>query len=393
VEEHYSKEKLFESRSLKSQLTRWRKNLSRERLRREEEKFKQELTIKNLRRRLEIAVYAPYYILKRLRGRLILLGSMFLICALIFMWYQGLGFLSGLYGAVSTITTIGLYVPPGSVQSMDPVEQILLVIVIIVSVGLAATLVQGLVSATISAGYQTDELIRRMARRMENHVIVVGYKFLGKYVVTRLRELKLEFIVIVRYRSQLSILRSRNIPALYSTVPRLYEALEDANVRNASTLVSTLDRDGENMLSVLTAKRLNDKIKTLSIVNDREAVEGMKNAGADVAIPYFVVMGQMLGLSSVSKAPAGILFADNLRSKFVVDFQVETSGATYADIKGICPVIMVSRRGEFTYELKDDFQFEKGDSVYAFVDRDSIKAFGDRLKSLSTLQSKRRAKR
>jgi Trk K+ transport system NAD-binding subunit len=366
--------------------------LSPEELKIEEEKIKHELTGRKLGRRLEIAVYAPYYILRQVRGRLILLGSMFLINALIFMWYQGLDFVSAIYASVSTITTIGLYTTPGSVTSLDPVEKILLVIVIIISVGLAATLVQGLVSATIKAGYQTDDLVRRMAKRMDNHVIVVGYKFLGKYVVTRLRELKLEFIVIVRYRSQLNILRSHNIPALYSSVARLYEALEDTNVRRASTLASTLDRDSENMLSVLTAKRLNDKIRTISIVNDRDEVEGMKNAGADIAIPYFVVMGQMLGLSSISKEPAGILFADNLRSKYVVDFEIESSGIKYEDIKGICPVLMVSRRREFKYEMKDDFQLEKGDSVYALVDRTSIKAFGDRLKSLSTLQAEKQAK-
>lgn len=52
--------------------------MSREKLKREEEKIRKELTVKNLRRRLELAVYAPYYILKQVRSRLILLGSMFL---------------------------------------------------------------------------------------------------------------------------------------------------------------------------------------------------------------------------------------------------------------------------------------------------------------------------
>jgi voltage-gated potassium channel len=361
----------------------------REKLKSEEEKIKKEFTVKKLSRRLELAVYAPYYILKQVRNRLILLGSMFLINAFIFMWYQGFDFLTALFASVSTITTIGLYAPG---VYLPPVEQILLIIVILASVGLAATLVQGLVSATISMGYQTDELIRRMARRMENHVIVVGYRFLGKYVVESLRKAKMEFIVITKHRSQLEILRTHKIPALYSPVARVYEALEDSNIGKASTLVSTLDRDGENMLTVLTAKRLNDRIRTISIVNDREVVEGVKSAGADIAIPYFVVMGQIIGLSSVSKAPAGILFADNLRSKFVIDFEVEASGGTYGDIKGICPVFMVSRHGELVYEMKDDFQLEKGDSVYALVDRDSIKAFGDRVKSLSTLDAKKRAK-
>ncbi len=362
----------------------------REKLKREESKIKKELTTKKLRRRLELAVYAPYYILKQVRSRLILLGSMFLVNALIFMWYQGLDFLTALLAAVSTITTIGLYNP--NIQVIDSGEKILLIFVIIVSVGLAASLVQGIVSASVKSGFQTDDLVRRMAKRMENHVIVVGYKFLGKYVVENLQALQIEFVVITKDQSQLDVLRSHIIPALCAPVTHIHEALEETNVGKASTLISTLDNDGENMLTVLAAKRINNNIKAISIVSDNRLVEGVKNAGADAVIPYSEIVGEMLALSSISKEATGILFTDNLKSRDVVQFKIETSGITYGDLKGICPILMVSKGGKFIYDMDDEFQLKEGDSAYVLVDHESIKAFKDKLRSFGTPAAKKRSK-
>ncbi len=222
-----------------------------------------------------------------------------------------------------------------------------------------------------------------MSKSMENHVIVVGYSLLGKYVVENLLKLKIEFAVITRSRGRLEVLRSRNIPALYAPVTHVYEALKEANVGKASTLISTLDNDGENMLTVQTAKKLNDKIKTISIANDRELVEGLRKAGADIVIPYFEIMGQMLATSSISKEIAGVFFSDDLRSKYVAEFKIGASGITYGDLKEICPVLMVSRSGETIFDMKDSFQLREGDFVYALTDRERVEVFRDRLNSLS----------
>jgi voltage-gated potassium channel len=349
----------------------------------EESKIKKNPTAKKLRRKLELGVYTPYYVLKQVRTQLILLGSMFLIGAFIFMWYQGLDFLTAILGSVSTITTIGIYAP--NIALMDNVEKLLLIIVFIVSVGLAASVLQGTVSAAIKRGLLTDELIRRMAKGMEDHVIVVGYKFLGKYVVESLQKLGRDFLVIAKDPTQLDTLRSHGIPALYAPVTHVYEALEEANVGHASTVVSTMDKDVENMLTVLAAKKLNSKIKAISIVNDRDLVPEVRDAGADTVIPYFDIMGRMLALASVSKEAAGILFTDRLKSRHVVQFKIETSAITYGDIKGICPVLMVSRGGEFTYDLRDDLQLREGDIIYVLVDAVSVKTFRDKLRSLGVL--------
>jgi hypothetical protein len=94
-------------------------------------------------------------------------------------------------------------------------------------------------------------------------------------------------------------------------------------------------------------------------------------------------MGQMLATSSLSKEMAGVFFSDDLRSKYVAEFKIAVSGITYGDIKGPCPVLMVSRSGEVIYDLKDSFQFKVGDFVYVLANQECIEVFRDRVDFLN----------
>jgi voltage-gated potassium channel len=226
-----------------------------------------------------------------------------------------------------------------------------------------------------------------MTNQMENHVIVVGYTFLGKYVVDSLQRLKMKFVVITRTGGQLEILKSHKIPALYTPITRIHEILKEANVEKATTLISTLEVDGENMLAVMAAKKLNSNIKTVSVVSDKGLIEGVMDAGADMAIPYFDIMGRMLAGTTLSKETIGVFFSDELRSKDIAEFEIKSSGITYGDIKGICPVLAISRSDEVIYDMKDSFQLKEGDFVYVITDQQSIEAFRNKLDSLG----KRRA--
>jgi Trk-type K+ transport system membrane component len=64
-----------------------------------------------------------------------------------FMWYQHLDFLTALLGAISTITTIGLYAP--SIMTMNPVEDFLLIIVITIGQVSAVLVLVGAVIAIV----------------------------------------------------------------------------------------------------------------------------------------------------------------------------------------------------------------------------------------------------
>ena len=121
--------------------------------------------MKTLRDFLDLVVYSPFYIVKAIWIQLIVLASMFALGALIFMHYQGLDPLSALLGAVSTITTIGLYAP--NIVIMPALEKVLLIVGIIVSVGSAASLLQATFTAAMKRELLTQTLCNKEDKQNE----------------------------------------------------------------------------------------------------------------------------------------------------------------------------------------------------------------------------------
>ncbi len=330
---------------------------------------------------LDFIIYAPYSVLKHIWIQLLIIGLMFGLGTLIFMHYQRLDFLTAFLGSVSTITTIGIYAP--NIVTMPASEQAWLIIIFIVSVGSAASVVQGTVSAAVKKEFLIEELTLKKAKRMKNHIIVMGYKFLGKYIVENLKKLGLEYIVIVRDGSQVDALRAQGIPTVHAPITHAFEALRQAGAERACAIIATFDEDCDNMLAILSAKKLNKEIRTITIVNERELVEGARESGADVAVSVHDVIGEMLAISTISKEITGVFLTERLKSRHIAEFEITTSGIKYGELKGICPILMISRKEEVIYDMSDDFQLLSGDVVYTLIENESLKAFRERLKSLS----------
>ena len=337
--------------------------------------------MKTFRDFLDLVVYSPFYIAKAIWIQLILLGSMFALGALIFMHYQGLDPLSALLGAVSTITTIGIYAP--NIVIMPVLEKVLLIVGIIVSVGSAASLLQATFTVAMKRELLTQTLATRKINRMKNHVIVVGYKFLGKYVAESLKSLGTEFVVIAKDNDQLEMLRKEGVEGVGGPTTHIYETLKKAGVERASHLIATFDDDGDNMLTILTAKKLNKNIHAVSIINDKELLESAKAAGSDTVAPIYDMIGKMLASSTISNEVAGIVLSEKLKSKYVVGFEITTQGLKYGDIDKGDPILLVYRNEEIIHNLTADFELQKGDFVYVLTDNQSAASFKDRLDSLS----------
>ena len=347
--------------------------------------FVKRIFVKTLRDFLDFMVYSPFYIIKAIWIQLILLASMFALGALIFIHYQGLDPLSALLGAVSTITTIGIYSP--NIVIMPALEKVLLIVGIIVSVGSAASLLQATFTAAMKRELLTQTLSERKIARMKNHVIVVGYKFLGKYVAESLKSTGSEFVVIAKDNDQLETLRKDGVEAVGGPTTHIYETLKKAGVERAAHLIATFDDDGDNMLTILTAKKLNKNIHAVSIINDKELIDSAKAAGADSVAPIYDMIGQMLALrvsSTILNDAADLVLSEKLKSKYVVGFEINSQGIKYGDIDKGDPILLVYRNNETIHNLTADFELQKGDFVYVLADNQSAASFKKRLDSFSS---------
>ena len=292
----------------------------------------------------------------------------------IFVYYEGLSPLDGLYAAVSTITTIGLYVPHnGVVTAMPSAEVVLLIVTILVSVGAAASFLQGTVTAVVNGGLARGEAERSLIRRMKNHVIVFGYAHLGRYVADKLGDLGMDYVVVTHDPGIYEMLTKRKVLVVLQHENRPIVALKEAGIAEASILIAAHEKDPENMLTILSARRLKPSIRIISVVHDEQLMDTAKNAGADVAIPSSVSVGHLLALSAVTRDLVGIVFSERVGTREIAQFSVFRSskliGKRLQDVGQLAHVIGVVRGQELIQNVFDpDLRIMEDDTLLVFGD-------------------------
>jgi Trk K+ transport system NAD-binding subunit len=251
-------------------------------------------------------------------------------------------------------------------------EKILLIIVIIASVGSAASLLQSLVSSVTKKEFFMNQVDRIKLSTMSNHVIVMGYSFLGKYVAEKLKDMGMEYIVVAKDEQQVELARNEGITAMASPVNLVYDALKKAGIERASSLVATYDDDGDNMLIVMVAKQLNPKIRVVTIINERELREGAKAAKADVVVAPSDIIGNILATATTSNEIVGAFLPGRFGGKNIAEFTIVKEGLTTGSIEQIAPVLLINRGGESLPNKSSDFVLQPGDQIYVLADHNAI---------------------
>jgi Trk-type K+ transport system membrane component len=103
------------------------------------------------------AFFGPIVLIKAIYRQISLLSIMFISGAAIFSHYDHLPVINALLASVSTITTIGLFVPNGgNFFTINQTESVLLIILIIISVGAGASILQSSVSTIVNGNIAKD---------------------------------------------------------------------------------------------------------------------------------------------------------------------------------------------------------------------------------------------
>ena len=319
-------------------------------------------------------MYAPAYLLKALYRQLLILAGMFGLGAWVFSYYNGLPPLGALLASVSTITTIGLYVPnSGNFYTINQNEEILLIVMIIVSVGAAASLLQATVNTVVNGDLARGEAEKSLIKRMKDHVIVFGYAHLGRYVADKLGELGIDYVVVTHDPAIYESLTKRKVLAVLQQENRPIVALEDAGIKTATTLIAAHEKDPENMLIILSARRLKPGIRIISVVHDEQLMDTAKNAGADVTIPSSISVGHLLALSATTRDLVGIVFSEKVGTKEIAQFSVfkasKLVGKRLQDLTQFAHVIGIVRNQELIQNV-----FDPGLKI---MQDDTLLVFGD----------------
>jgi len=320
------------------------------------------------------AMYGPIVLVRTVYRQLIVLMTMFIFGAVIFAEFEHLPALDAMLASVSTITTIGLYVPNGgNFLTLNRTEATLLILMIIVSVGAGASIVQSTVNSVVNGDMAKSEADKRLIARLKNHVIIYGYTHMGRYVADKLDELGLDYVVISRNPAVYQELVNKDMFAVIEHETQPIEALTAAGVEKASMIVVSHTDDSDNMLFVLSARKLRPDIRIVTVVHDSSLVGMAKNAGADVIIPASVTVGHLLALSAVTKDIVGVVFSEKIGTKEIAEFSIFKKspliGKGLSEVAELAVVIGVIRKEQVLQHVFDpSFRLEEGDTLLVLGD-------------------------
>jgi voltage-gated potassium channel len=320
------------------------------------------------------AFYGPLALLKAVYRQIIVLVGMFVWGTLIFEYYEHLPVLSAFLASVSTITTIGLYVPNGgNFLSINRTEAALLVVMIVLSVGAGASVLQSAVNTAVNTSLGLGETEKRLVGRLKSHVIIFGYTHMGRYVAEKLDEMGIDYVVTTKDPNLFQELLKQKLLVVFEAENRPISTLKDAGIDRASMVVIAHSNDPDNMLYILSARKLRPDIRIVTVVHDEALIETAKAAGADVVIPSSVTVGHLLALSAVTKDLVGVVFSEKVGTKEIAEFSIFKGsvlvGKGLQEVADLATIIGVVRKEEVIRSVFDpEFKLQEGDTLLVLGD-------------------------
>ncbi len=209
---------------------------------------------------------------------------------------------------VITITTVGF----GEVRPLDDPSKIFTIFLILASVVIVGYALK-IITEYILSQNSIDELKQRKMQKkidsLTNHIIVCGYGRNGKQAVTKLIAYKKPFVVIERDKEIIDKYQNELVPFIHGNANE-DDILLQAGIERASTLISALPNDADNLFVVLSARQINSEMTIISRASQETSYKKLKLAGANNVILPDKIGGDHM--ASLVVVPDLIEFIDNL---------------------------------------------------------------------------------
>ena len=225
-----------------------------------------------------------------------------------YMYLSNDTFINALYMTIITITTVGF----GEVHPLSQEERLFTIFLILMSV-MTLGYVASVLTEYIASGELFEKLkfkrVQKKIQQLEGHAVVCGYGRNGKQAVTKLNKFGKSLVVIENDDNLTSELEEKQL--LYIKGDATEDAvLEKAGIKNASSLITTLPSDADNLYVVLSSRQLNKELTIVSRASNDSSDSKLRIAGADN-----VIMPDKLGgdhMASLLVTPDIIEFVDML---------------------------------------------------------------------------------
>ncbi len=226
-----------------------------------------------------------------------------------FVYIAEYSWVNALYMTVITISTVGFK----EVQPLDVDAKIFTIFLIITSITIFGYIVS-VITDYIANNKFIEELkfkqVQKKIQRLENHTIVCGFGRNGKQAMARLKSYKRGCVIIESDPELIEEIELDGEMLYIRGDATSDEVLLSAGIDRASSLITTLPSDADNLYVVLSARQLNGECTIVSRASIDTSNRKLKVAGADN-----VIMPDKIGgahMASLVVTPDIIEFIDRL---------------------------------------------------------------------------------
>jgi voltage-gated potassium channel len=274
-------------------------------------------------------------------------------------------FIDAIYFTIITVTTVGY----GDIVPVSPIARMLDVFLITFAKAFVWIILIGTAFQYLYEQYREGKEMKKLQKKLNNHIIVCGYGMTGQAVVDELINKKYDtkqLVVIEDNEELIHYAAENNITAIHGSASK-EDILKKAVIEKAQTMIITTGRDDSNVLISLSAKHLNPDITIISRANEIENKKLLSHSGADHIISPSIAGGRLMVLAIKNKLSTKLL-DDLLTSEYGVNVNerevtMEEIGKKPKDIRK--KVVIEVDRGDTIYSASelDNITLEKGDWV------------------------------
>ncbi len=245
---------------------------------------------------------------KNIYSAILLLALVFLTGTLTFVFAFDFSIVDAIYMTIITVSTVGFK----EVEPLTNAEKLFtsgLIVSSIFIMGYALSVFSEYILSRNNLGNLIQKRVEKKIRKMNNHIIVCGYGRNGQQAVHKLLAYKKPFVVIEKDEEVVEKYYSDIVSFVHGNANE-DEILKKAGIEKASTLISALPSDADNLFVVLSARQLNKDLKIISRATEETTLKKLKLAGANN-----VIMPDRIGgdhMASLVVTPDLIEFLDNL---------------------------------------------------------------------------------
>ncbi len=240
--------------------------------------------------------------------------AVFLLVAILVVGIFGYKFISNyswldaVYMTVITMTTVGF----GEVIPLDYNSKIFTIFLILSSVVIMGYALSIITEYILSKNNIEDLKHKKMQKEIssfKNHVVICGYGRNGKQAAIKLLAHKKAFVVIEKNRDMEERLQLDNVPYVIGNANE-DDVLMQAGIDCASSFISALPNDADNLFVVLSTRQINKNINIISRASNESSYNKLKFAGANNVILPDKIGGDHM--ASLVVVPGLMEFLDNL---------------------------------------------------------------------------------